>query len=187
MGITWGSSPAAGTSAGDLGKAQPGRRRREAGRKVSSRRLLRRPRLADEDKAPDSRAPPPPASRPATQRHAHGPRRLRLSLVAPEATRPRPPPAAAPPLPRRAGALCGSPHLAARPDEGRFAPADRDTTNSSSLSISAPSGPLWAETGPRQLPASPKRRPAGWHGTRESDAFSRDLQKPLLKPRVVAV
>lgn len=138
MGITWGSSPAAGTSAGDLGKAQPGRRRREAGRKVSSQRLPKRPRLTDEDKALDSRAPPPPASRPATQRHAHGPRRLRLSLVAPEATRPRPPPAAAPPLPGRAGALCGSPHLAARPDEGRFAPADRDTTDSSSLSISAP-------------------------------------------------
>lgn len=106
MGITWGPSPAAGTSAG---RAQPGRRRREAGRRVSSRRLRRGPRPADADKAPGSRAPPPPASRPATQRHAHGPRPLRLSLVAPEATRLRPPPAATPPLPGALGRGTGAP------------------------------------------------------------------------------
>lgn len=135
MGITWGPSPAAGTSAG---RAQPGRRRREAGRRVSSRRLRRGPRPADADKAPGSRAPPPPASRPATQRHAHGPRPLRLSLVAPEATRLRPPPAATPPLPGRAGTRYGSPHLAARPDEGRAAPAGRDTCRGSLLSTAAP-------------------------------------------------
>lgn len=106
MGITWGPSPAAGTSAG---RAQPGRRRREAGRRVNSRRLRRGPRPADADKAPGSRAPPPPASRPATQRHAHGPRPLRLSLVAPEATRLRPPPAATPPLPGALGRGTGAP------------------------------------------------------------------------------
>lgn len=181
----WGPSPAAGTSAG---RAQPGRRRREAGRRVSSRRLRRGPRPADADKAPGSRAPPPPASRPATQRHAHGPRPLRLSLVAPEATRLRPPPAATPPLPGRAGTRFGSPHLAARPDEGRAAPAGRDTCRGSLLAFHCcPSGPSWAERGPGQLSASPKRRCAGQHGAGESDAFSRDLQKRLLKPRIIAV
>lgn len=73
---------------------------------------------ASEDKAPHSLAPPPPASQPATQRHAHGQRRLGISLAARVAPRLRPPPTAATPLPGPAGTRDPSAHLARRPQLG---------------------------------------------------------------------
>lgn len=62
-------------------------------------RVRSQPR-ANEHKAPGSRpsAPPPPASPPATSRHAHGPRRLGTSLV-PDSPMPRPRPRTPRPFP----------------------------------------------------------------------------------------
>ncbi|CAD7672363.1 unnamed protein product [Nyctereutes procyonoides] len=98
-GITWGRSATAGASAG---RAKPGSAHGAAGGRDAGRREARRaPKASDaagpaagEDKAPRSPAPPPPASQPATQRHAHGRRRLGTLLAAPppgSAHRPRPP------------------------------------------------------------------------------------------------
>eukprot|EP00071_Canis_lupus_P021259 XP_013970481.1 uncharacterized protein LOC106558992 [Canis lupus familiaris] len=87
------------------GRSRRGRRGGDAGR----REARRAPKASDaagpaagEDKAPRSPAPPPPASQPATQRHAHGRRRLGTSLAAPppgSAHRTRPPR----PFPARGG------------------------------------------------------------------------------------
>lgn len=85
MGFTWGRSPAAGTSAR---RVKPGSRsaRRAArsppDRSPDAQDSQRSQRPADANKAPDCPAPPPPASQPAKLRHAHGPRRLPISLVA---------------------------------------------------------------------------------------------------------
>lgn len=114
---------------------------------------------ADEDKAPDSQPPPPPASRPATQRHAHGPRRLRISLVA------RQPPGSAhrsrQPRPFPRACLRGeSRPLALRRGAASWAPAGGDAGGRSWLFVSALAIRCPAGMGPRQRPASAKRHPA---------------------------
>lgn len=102
--ITWGRSPAAG----DLGREGSPGRSSERGRqegwqegrlRVSEAGDAASP-AADGEKAPGPPAPPPPASGPATQRHAHGPRRLGISLVARRPAGPAHRPRRPRPLPR---------------------------------------------------------------------------------------
>lgn len=109
---------------------------------------------ANADKAPDS-TPPPPASRPVTQRHAHSPHPLRISLVGPAAARLRPPPTAAPPLPRREGTACENPLLARVTVRGELAGPEQVVTPATAAWVSAPAIQSAADTGRGQLLASP--------------------------------
>ena len=110
---------------------------------------------ADEENLPTP--PPPPASEPATQRHAHGQRRLRISLVIPLQA---PPTAHGRPAPSRARTVprARAPGWPWPVDLVSFSQAGCDSHDSSLLSISAPLIECAAEMGQSQLGTRLKRQ-----------------------------